>query len=101
MIDDKLQQELLDGLDRMGEMIEDLKSTSVRKLEKPEPQTGDVWEIGSQYVYVYKNRHGAMEYIYRETGGVYDADNIASWGNSATRIFSLSEYLKNKEANNA
>lgn len=95
-MDKTLRQELLDGFDRMTEMLEDLRSTTVRKEPlKPEPQAGDVWETdGGLFIYIHEERgKETLSYTFRDGGRVQNAKDRLGIGD-VTRIFSLSEYLK-------
>ena len=98
-MEDKLRQEMIDGLDRMGEMIEDLRSTAKREETQPEPQAGDVWRMPgvNLLMFVHENGRGGLNYTFRDGGMCEDAAERLAEGDY-TRIFSLAEHLKNKEA---
>lgn len=107
-MEDKVRQELLEGLDRMGEMLEDLRTTTYRciKPKQPEPQAGDVWTSGIYTVFVHRDKKdNTRELTYTYVDG--DEENASGCSIRTlireypyTLIFSLPEHLKNKGADN-
>lgn len=92
--------------DRMNELIKEIDH---KQPPQPEPQAGDVWEIVYQtlvpsYAVFYTETHrGRLRYKYTgNTGERWDDSNygvieLFRRHPETTRIFSLQEYLKNKE----
>ena len=79
----------------MNKIVEELEDKKVNA--QPEPQAGDVWCLSGAYAYVYQGT-SELEYIYEGgTKGMYTVSNFHKMFDSATRIFSLQEYLKDKE----
>ncbi len=102
-MEDKLRQELLDGLNRMGEMIEDLRSTAKRTEEptQPEPQAGDVWMYdNNSCIFVYRDAQLGLRYIWSSGLQINRSAQDKLRDYPATRMFSFAEHLKNKEAAN-
>ena len=90
MIDDKLIQSALEGIKHLQDGLEKILESN--KPVQPEPQAGDVWETnGGNYVLVCEDGK-KLEYRF------YDGGQRCHPSNLPTRIFSLSEHLKNKEA---
>ena len=88
--------------DRMNEIIEEHEALC-EEPEKPEPKAGDVWwsatdGLGGNTVFVHRDKEGGgLKYTYLNglTGDIALAYFVKQW--RYTRIFSLVDYLKNKE----
>ena len=93
MIDDKLIKDVLEGIEYLQAGLEKIIASNDK--ERPEPQAGDVCEHGSSHVFIYKDG-GKLSYIY-PNGATYLIECLGH-GTRLVHIFSLSEYLKNKEA---
>ena len=78
--------------------VDFLKSLREPEESKIEPQAGDVWRLIECPIFIKKSRRYGLGYVFDDgMEGVMSArEKIAKYP-EATRIFSLSEYLKNKK----
>jgi hypothetical protein len=99
MIDDKLIQKMLEGVEYLRDGLEKIQASN----EKPkiEPQAGDVWMYDNDCIFVYKDAQLGLRYIWGSGLQINRSAQDKLREYPATRIFSLSEYLKNKEAGDA
>ena len=95
---------------KMSELVNELVDEVLdedNKPAQPEPQAGDVWETAIGYIYIYtkkENGKDTLRYKYGSNSpgrnvveGAYTLKRALSKSNDPTRIFSISEHLKNKD----
>ena len=80
----------------MNKIVEELEDRNAEP-SPPEPQAGDVWETSwGGYVFIYRHPIGGeLIYIYGDGSG--GLESLGRKLKGATRIFSLQEYLKDKD----
>jgi hypothetical protein len=97
MIDDKLMQKMRDGLEFALEGLKKIQASNEKP--KPEPQAGDVWASPFETIFIHKLRGATglgFTYITGYTGTLALKEILKNY--PFKRIFSLTEHLKNKEA---
>lgn len=78
-------------------MNEIVQKVAEKKDKQPEPQAGDVWQSPCYTVFIHKDSNGVLDYVYEDgTRKRHKLEDIIP-AYPYTRIFSLTEYLKDKE----
>ena len=98
-MDIKTREELIEGFDKMEEMVKELRSMSFYAPPKPkvEPQAGDVWMYSADCVFIHQVEILSKKLTYTYRSGIKGSNPIEVVISQGTRIFSLSEYLKGKD----